>query len=201
MQRFIRRACIYFHHNVRKITDFHTCNNNWQHFVTDAGWRCCRSWVSAGQVAYTSGVRCPLPSQSMVSHGDSSSKHKHEHTPADRCCRLDPAVCSSALTSDKREAIKPRGPDRPQTIKHRRLSSTDDSQYFSVQGSPCSLLSPPWFACPGNDFWVSLSWDKTTCYACCVSHEPHVNHRSSCLTVQICISKSQIREINNFMSQ
>lgn len=82
-----------------------------------------------------------------------SYKHKHTHSVfADRCCRLDPAVCSSPLAGP--------GPDRPQTITHRRISSTDDSLYISAKcWYPHLSLSPTWAACSGRNL-VSAQHSK-----------------------------------------
>lgn len=131
----------------------------------------------------------------MVSHRDSSYKHKHEHThsPVDRCCRLDPAVCSSALTSDKREAIN----HEDQTDLKQ---SNTDAWAAQMTHNMFQFKALHVFYSHPHDLLVLA----TTSYqlsvprranrqnyllsnACCVSHEPNVNHCSSCLTVEISI--------------
>lgn len=102
------------------------------------------------------GSEAPKPLWVSMSHRTNTNTNTH----SSRQMLQIRSSCVLICTHIRRErSDKPRGPDRPQTIKHRRLSSTDDSQYVSVQSSPRILLSPPWCACPGND-WVSAQRSK-----------------------------------------
>lgn len=95
------------------------------------------------------------------------------------------------LTSDERGKNNPWGPDRPQTITHRHISSPDDSPYFSTKSwYPRLPLSPTWAACPGNNLESAQhskqNWNRHNYLLssiCFVYHGPNLNYCTSCLTL------------------